>query len=65
MERPSPRQEAAARSRLAMEERVAQLREKLGLKGTPKPLPGEAAFEDTEIDDRPSPLSGTQYGDLK
>jgi hypothetical protein len=28
----------------------------------PAPPP---AFEDTEIDDRPSPLSGTQYGDLK
>ncbi len=56
MERPSPRQEAAARSRLAMEERVAQLREKLGLKGTPKPLPGEAAFEDTEIGRAPGQL---------
>jgi hypothetical protein len=28
----------------------------------PAPQPN---FEDTEMDDRPSPLSGTQYGDLK
>jgi len=27
----------------------------------PAPMP---TFEDTELDDRPSPLSGTQYGDL-
>lgn len=27
----------------------------------PAPMP---SFEDTEMDDRPSPLSGTQYGDL-
>jgi len=27
----------------------------------PAPMP---AFEDTELEDRPSPLSGTQYGDL-
>jgi hypothetical protein len=27
----------------------------------PAPLPN---FQDTELDDRPSPLSGTQYGDL-
>jgi len=27
----------------------------------PEPPP---AFVDTELDDRPSPLSGTQYGDL-
>lgn len=27
----------------------------------PAPVP---SFEDTEMDDRPSPLSGTQYGDL-
>jgi len=29
----------------------------------PAPLP--PAFEDTEIDERASPLSGTQYGELK
>jgi len=56
MERSSPRQEAAARSRLAMEERVAQLREKLGFKDTSNPLPGEAAFEDTEIGRAPGQL---------
>jgi magnesium transporter len=39
-----------------MEERVAQLREKLGLKGTNNPLPGEAAFEDTEIGRAPGQL---------
>ena len=27
----------------------------------PSPMP---TFDDTELDDRPSPLSGTQYGDL-
>lgn len=56
MERSSQRQDAAARSRSAMEERVAQLREKLGLKGTNNPLPGEAAFEDTEIGRAPGQL---------
>jgi magnesium transporter len=39
-----------------MEERVAQLREKLGFKGTANPLPGEAAFEDTEIGRAPGQL---------
>jgi magnesium transporter len=39
-----------------MEERVAQLRTKLGLKGTNNPLPGEAAFEDTEIGRAPGQL---------
>ncbi len=56
MDRPSSRQEAAARSRKAMEERVAQLREKLGLKDSANPLPGEAAFEDTEIGRAPGQL---------
>jgi hypothetical protein len=32
--------------------------------GRRNPAP-EPNFEDTEMDDRASPLSGTQYGDLK
>lgn len=39
-----------------MEERLARLREKLGLKGSAAPLPGEAAFEDTEIGRAPGQL---------
>jgi hypothetical protein len=31
--------------------------------GRRNPAP-EPSFDDTELDDRPSPLSGTQYGDL-
>ena len=31
--------------------------------GRRNPAP-EPTFDDTEVDDRPSPLSGTQYGDL-
>jgi hypothetical protein len=59
-------------------EEVAAFKQALASVGTPKPLsaPGEIvqsgrrnpapqpSFEDTELDDRPSPLSGTQYGDL-
>ena len=57
---------------------VAAFKQALASAATPKPLvaPGEIIrsgrrnpapppnFEDTELDDRPSPLSGTQYGDL-
>jgi len=59
-------------------EEVAAFKQALASVSTPKPLaaPGEIihsgrrnpapmpSFEDTEMDDRPSPLSGTQYGDL-
>jgi len=59
-------------------EEVAAFKQALASVATPKPLvaPGEIIhsgrrnpapmpnFEDTEMDDRPSPLSGTQYGDL-
>lgn len=59
-------------------EEVAAFKQALASVGTAKPLsaPGEIirsgrrnpapqpSFEDTELDDRPSPLSGTQYGDL-
>jgi len=59
-------------------EEVAAFKQALASVGTSKPLsaPGEIvrsgrrnpapqpSFEDTELDDRPSPLSGTQYGDL-
>jgi len=59
-------------------EEVAAFKQALASVATPKPLvaPGEIihsgrrnpapmpSFEDTEMDDRPSPLSGTQYGDL-
>lgn len=55
-ERASPREEAAQRSRRAMEERLAQLRARLGLKGSAIPLPGEAAFEDAEIGRAPGQL---------
>lgn len=57
---------------------VAAFKQALASVATPGPLsaPGEIIrsgrrnpappphFEDTEMDDRPSPLSGTQYGDL-
>ena len=59
-------------------EEVAAFKQALATAASPTPLvaPGEIVhsgrrnpqppvnFEDTEIDDRPSPLSGTQYGDL-
>lgn len=59
-------------------EEVAAFKQALASVATPKALsaPGEIVhsgrrnpappprFEDTEMDDRPSPLSGTQYGDL-
>lgn len=59
-------------------EEVAAFKQALASAATPKPLvaPGEIihsgrrnpapmpSFQDTEMDDRPSPLSGTQYGDL-
>jgi hypothetical protein len=59
-------------------EEVAAFKQALASVAAPKPLvaPGEIihsgrrnpapmpSFEDTEMDDRPSPLSGTQYGDL-
>ena len=59
-------------------EEVAAFKQALATASSPTPLvaPGEIVhsgrrnplppvnFEDTEIDDRPSPLSGTQYGDL-
>lgn len=59
-------------------EEVAAFKQALASAATPAPLsaPGEIVksgrrnpapmptFDDTELDDRPSPLSGTQYGDL-
>ncbi len=59
-------------------EEVEAFKQALASSATPTPLvsPGEIVksgrrnpapmptFEDTELDDRPSPLSGTQYGDL-
>lgn len=59
-------------------EEVAAFKQALASTATPAPLsaPGEIVksgrrnpapmptFDDTELDDRPSPLSGTQYGDL-
>ncbi len=59
-------------------EEVAAFKNALASVATPSPLssPGEIVksgrrnpapvpqFQDTEFDDRPSPLSGTQYGDL-
>ncbi len=59
-------------------EEVAAFKQALASVAAPRPLvaPGEIIhsgrrnpapmpnFEDTEMDDRPSPLSGTQYGDL-
>lgn len=59
-------------------EEVVAFKQALASVASPKPLvaPGEIIhsgrrnpapvprFEDTEMDDRPSPLSGTQYGDL-
>jgi len=55
-ERASPREEAAQRSRRAMEERLAQLRARLGLRPGSAPLPGEAAFSDSEIGRAPGQL---------
>lgn len=59
-------------------EEVVAFKQALASVATPRPLvaPGEIirsgrrnpapqpSFDDTEMDDRPSPLSGTQYGDL-
>lgn len=56
MERSQQRQEATLRSRKFMEERLAQLRAKLGLRSNQRPLPGEAAFEESEIGRAPGQL---------
>lgn len=56
MERSQQRQEATLRSRKFMEERLAQLRARLGLRSNQRPLPGEAAFEDSEIGRAPGQL---------
>lgn len=56
MERSQQRQEATLRSRKIMEERLAQLRAKLGLRSNQRPLPGEAAFEENEIGRAPGQL---------
>jgi len=50
------RQQEVARARSFLERRLRDLRNRLGLKADAAPLPGEAAFEDTEIGRAPGQL---------
>jgi magnesium transporter len=50
------RQQEVARARSFLERRMNDLRSRLGLKADAAPLPGEAAYEDTEIGRAPGQL---------
>ena len=50
------RQQEVARARSFLERRMNDLRSRLGLKPDAAPLPGEAAYEDTEIGRAPGQL---------
>jgi magnesium transporter len=50
------RQQEVARARSFLERRMHDLRSRLGLKADAAPLPGEAAYEDTEIGRAPGQL---------
>ncbi len=50
------RQQEVARARSFLERRMSDLRSRLGLKPDAAPLPGEAAYEDTEIGRAPGQL---------
>ena len=50
------RQQEVARARSFLERRLRELRTRLGLKPEATPLPGEAAYEETEIGRAPGQL---------